>query len=264
MIKTQPTLRIEQFFKELAQASTCALVIDYDSVLAPFSASTSEACPSLSSMSLLNAIIVSCRTQVAVVTERSARELLMEFQIRPRPEIWGRSGLERLLPDDTLRSFSFNQDMERAFLAIDRFLERDGLGKLVTLKADQISVCWDGLSRDEAREARACALRSLAFLRGSASISISESPNGIEARYRSKNVHRVLQMLMDEMPGNSPLAYLGSETSDAANFRTPGDCGLSVLVAPSLSHTDTDAWLRPPDELIRFLLDWVRARGGEL
>jgi len=62
MINSRPTSRIEQFFKDLGQASTCALVIDYDNVRAPLSSTITEMHPFLSSMNLLNAIVVSCRT----------------------------------------------------------------------------------------------------------------------------------------------------------------------------------------------------------
>lgn len=264
MIKTKPSFVTEQFFQELARAGTCALVMDYDSVFAPFSASITERLPSITTLQLVDNIVVNCRTRVVMVTDRKASDLLRTFRVLPRPEVWGRSGLERLYSDDRLQTLSFNNEIDRAFIAIDHFLERDGLGRLTTQEPGSIIVRWSGLPEADAREARACALRAFAFLCGSPGISICETPTSIEACCRRNHVPRLLQMLTDEMPLNTPIAYLGSETSDANTFQALRNDFLSVLVAPSRSRTDVDAWIQPPDQLIQFLADWIRARGGEL
>jgi hypothetical protein len=264
MIQTKSGFAVERFFQELASAGECALVVEHEGVFAPFSANTTERLPSITPMNLLDNIVVNCRTRLVIVTDRKASDLQRTFRVTPRPEIWGRSGLERLHSDDRLQTLSFNTDIDRAFIAIDHFLERDGLGRLTTQKPGSIIVRWGGLSEAEAREARVCALRAFAFLRGSHGISICETLTSIEACYRRNHVPRLLQMLTDELPLLAPIAYLGSETTDANNFQALRNGGLSVLVAPSRTRTDVDAWIQPPDQLIQFLTDWIRARGGEL
>ena len=263
MMETETNV-LKGFFEQLPMASEASLVLDHDGVIAPFSAVVSEAWSSTSLSGLVESIVASCRTRVIVVSERDAAAVARCFPNLPRPEIWARRGLELLLPDGTYRSAGIDTELENAFAVADAWLEINGLANLVKFHAGAVTVSWEGLRDSEAHEARTCALRSIAHLRGSLKVAIYETATSIEVRSRTSNVSRLLCSLIDEMPFDAALAYLGSERSDPSEFRVLKDRGLGVLVAPELRISEADLWIQPPDQLTRFLAEWVGARWGKL
>jgi trehalose-phosphatase len=54
-------------------------------------------------------------------------------------------------------------------------------------------------------------------------------------------------------------AYLGDDLTDEDAFGAMAGKGLRVLVRPTLRDTLADLWLRPPEELVDFLLRWKEA-----
>ena len=63
--------------------------------------------------------------------------------------------------------------------------------------------------------------------------------------------------------GDAPIAYLGDDRTDEDAFRALQGRGLTVLVRQELRPTSAELWLRPPDELMHFLNDWLSASRGE-
>ena len=56
--------------------------------------------------------------------------------------------------------------------------------------------------------------------------------------------------------GEYVASYLGDDLTDEDAFRALKGRGLSVLVRNELRETLADIWLKPPGELIDFLLKW--------
>jgi trehalose-phosphatase len=92
---------------------------------------------------------------------------------------------------------------------------------------------------------------------------VSEFDGGVELRLRSANTGTVVKTILSEVKPEVPIAYLGDDTSDEDAFRTLNDRGLTVLVRPKHRFTAAQAWLRPPDEVVVFLRDWIQAAGGD-
>ena len=70
--------------------------------------------------------------------------------------------------------------------------------------------------------------------------------------------------MLAEVDSRAPVAYLGDDVTDEEPFRSLNGRGLTVLVRPTYRFTAAQYWLRPPDDLQRFLHDWIRAGQGEL
>jgi trehalose 6-phosphate phosphatase len=73
-----------------------------------------------------------------------------------------------------------------------------------------------------------------------------------------------VRTILSEVGPDVPVAYLGDDSTDEDAFRVLNDRGLTVLVRPTYRFTAAQMWLRPPDELIQFFTDWVRACGGDM
>lgn len=61
------------------------------------------------------------------------------------------------------------------------------------------------------------------------------------------------------------VAYLGDDQTDEDAFRALeklGEHGLSVLVRTHVRETAADIWIKPPEQLIEFLENWLLASGG--
>jgi trehalose-6-phosphatase len=78
---------------------------------------------------------------------------------------------------------------------------------------------------------------------------------GVELRAGRNKGDAVLQLLT-ELPGDSPVAYLGDDSTDEDAFQALGARGLGVLVRQQWAPSSAQLWLRPPTELRNFLAAW--------
>ena len=261
MLKTETGIALRQFFDELIIAPQPVLVLDYDGVVGPYGIFASKKFAPKSVLGLLDVIMTSCRTRVAVVTDRDASRLLEVFRTGARPEIWGSSGFEKILPDGRHRVLPLDDASQQELSAISTWIESNGFKELTDLRAGRLEITFRDMPEDAGKSARACALEAVAHFGRSSEIVIYETGEAIEIRIRRNNVPQLLHAAVGELVANSPLVYLGPDTCDPANFRAVKESGLAVLVSPSFGDTDADVWLCPPDEFVRFLEDWIIARG---
>jgi trehalose-6-phosphatase len=87
---------------------------------------------------------------------------------------------------------------------------------------------------------------------------------GLELRVPGKNKGDVVSVILAEAGENVAAAFLGDDQTDENAFRAIKGRGLSVLVRLEPRPTMADVWLRPPDELARFLRDWLIACGARI
>jgi trehalose-6-phosphatase len=82
---------------------------------------------------------------------------------------------------------------------------------------------------------------------------------GIELRV-GRNKGGAAAAILAEESAASPVAFLGDDRSDEEAFRVVrslGERGLSALVRSTLRPTDAELWLRPPREVVSFLVRWA-------
>ncbi|MFB3916182.1 MAG: trehalose-phosphatase [Terriglobales bacterium] len=253
-----------QFFAQLHRAEDRVLLLDYDGTIAPFTVHRNRAYPYPTVAELLDCIMSTCRTRVALITGRAAREIPPLLGLNPAPEIWGSHGIERLCPDGRYCSVQVSKEVQHALAEADAWLEEEGLDRIVESKPGGVAVHWRGLSPARLEEVRTKAYRALLPLAGQADLLLAEFEGGIELRVRSRTKGDAVQAVLSEVEPGASIAYLGDDSTDEDAFRVLNDCGLTVLVRPTYRFTAAQAWLRPPDELVQFLSDWVRACGGDM
>lgn len=253
--------KLKEFFGALAGAATPFLLLDYDGTLAPFRVDRFQARPWAGVRELLARIERQRRTHIAVITGRTAHEIVPLLGIDPLPEIWVLHGAERLFPDGRRELEQAPPAARKKLDNLRALLKHDSLGGLFEDKANGAVLHWRGASP---RKAKLIEQRTRALfepLAGTDGLALLEFEAGIELRVGRNKGGAVEAILRDAAPG-APVAYLGDDATDEAAFRAVncfGPHGLSVLMRRQWRETEADVWLRPPVELKGFLEDWLLA-----
>lgn len=252
------------FLDRLSNASSRVLLLDYDGTIAPFTVSRNRAFPYPTVPELLDGIMTTCHTRVVLISGRAAREISPLLGLNPHPEIWGTNGLECLRPDGHYELAEMSQKALRVLAGANAWLKEQGLGDAIELKPGAVAVHWRGLNAGEKEEVRTKAYRVFAPLIAQADLLLTEFNGGLELRVRTPNKGDVVRAILAELEPSVPVAYLGDDVTDEEAFRALAGRGLTALVRPTYRFTAAQTWLRPPEQLIQFLTEWMRACGGDI
>ncbi|HZP17405.1 MAG TPA: trehalose-phosphatase, partial [Terriglobales bacterium] len=126
-----------------------------------------------------------------------------------------------------------------------------------------IAVHWRGLSAEERASVEKKVRATCEAIVNDCGLQILPFDGGLEIRVPGKNKGDAVNTILAELGPGAATAYLGDDQTDENAFRAIKGRGLSVLVRPEPRPTMADVWLRPPEELVRFLRDWLEACGAE-
>lgn len=252
------------FLEQVARASERVLMLDYDGTIAPFSALRHRAFPYATVPDLLDSIMCTCRTRVLLISGRPAREIPPLLGLHPHPEIWGSYGIERLRPDGRYSAAPVSAAAQHALAEAEAWLQQEGLAELIELKPGAVAVHWRGLNPPQVETVKTAAYRVLSPLARQEHLLLAAFDGGIELREPMRGKADVVRAVLAEHGPEVPIAYLGDDATDEDAFRALNGRGLTVLVRPTCHFTAAQTWIRPPQELVQFLTDWIRSCGGEL
>jgi trehalose 6-phosphate phosphatase len=255
------------FFREVAAAEKRVLLLDYDGTIAPFCSDRQRAFPWSGVTELVRRISTSCRTRLIVITGRPAHEIVPLLGLAPSPEIWGTYGLERLYGDAARWCCRYDEteisdEAAQALADAEIRLDSAGLRDRIEIKLAGVAVHWRGLEPSEILK-RTKAYRILEPLGRQKDLVMADFEEGVELRLRLACKGNAVRSLLADLDPGVPVAYLGDDATDEDAFRALNDRGFTVLVRPKHKFTSAQTWLRPPDELIGFLKDWMRACGED-
>lgn len=250
------------FLEKVAAARERVLLLDYDGTLAAFTPERSRALPYPFVPRLLQSLMTGCRTRVVMITGRAARDLPRLLGVDPPPEIWGSHGLERLTPNGSHEVARIPEQGRSALQAALDSCVRAGMESFVEQKPGCLALHWRGLRPDAIEAVRTFGYRILAPLACRAQLLLNEFDGGMELRARGCNKGHAVRSILAETDPEAPVAYLGDDLGDEDAFRALQGRGLTVLVRPQYRPTGAQLWLRPPEELVQFLADWIGACGG--
>lgn len=254
----------EIFFEELRDKRDRVLLLDYDGTIAPFSPRRDKAFPYPTVPELLNRIMSTCKTRVALISGRSAREVPALLGITPHPEIWGVHGLERLTPDGAYSLATMSDEIQSTIEQVSAWIEQQSLGPFTELKPGAVAIHWRGLNPNEVEEVRTKSYRVLWPFARRANLLLEEFDGGLELRPANRCKADAVRAILSETGTDPAVAYLGDDVTDEDAFRYLNGRGFTILVRPMYRFTAAQAWLRPPEELVQFLADWVRACRGDM
>ena len=254
--------QLTTFLQTVAQAEQAALLLDYDGTLAPFQARRDQAYPYPGVAPILQEIVSNGRTRVVVVSGRDPTDVLPLLNIHPRPEVWGVHGLQRLRTDGSMKMPRLDTRELDGLSDADRWLGYQQLRHAAEFKAGSVAVHWRGLSETVAEDLRARVLLGWRRIAEDSGLDLLEFDGGLEIRASDSDKGDAVRMLLNEISPHAPAAYLGDDITDESAFRAIRGRGISVLVRPTWRQTAAQLWLKPPDDLLHFLGQWLKSCTG--
>jgi trehalose 6-phosphate phosphatase len=252
---------LETFLEQLSSARRGLLMLDFDGTLAPFAVDRKKVRIYAPATELLDKIRDRTDTRVVLISGRSAHEL-RDLLPQPCPEIWGSHGMERLWPDGSYDSTPTVESINQAFEAACAVVDSADLGEMTERKVGCLAVHWRGQPTERQALIRSTALKAWSRIAAESGIAISEFDGGLELRVPMCDKGHAVRTVLDECPKGTPAAYLGDDVTDEAAFHAIAGMGLAILVRSERRLTAAQMWLRPPDDLVDFLAQWLRACGG--
>jgi trehalose-phosphatase len=197
-----------------------------------------------------------------IVSGRPANEVPALLGLHPQPEIWGTNGIEKIHADGRCEEVHVSHKALLKLAKAEARLESEGLGERIEVKVAAVALHWRGLLPSDALNIRTKAYRILKPLAVPPDLILSEFEEGLEIRLSSANKGDAVRCLLSELDPDVPVAYLGDDATDEDAFRALNGRGLTILVGPKRRSTAAKIWLKPPDELLHFLTNWIRACRG--
>jgi trehalose 6-phosphate phosphatase len=257
--RPDPVIMPSSFAMRLVSTQQRVLLLDYDGTLAPFTPDRANAFPYEGVPQLLEQIITTTGTRVALISGRPAHDVPRLIGINPAPEVWGSHALERLHPDGRYELPEIGREildcLERAVVE----LESLGLRQVTEIKPGAIAVHWRWLPSSKLEEVKAAAYRVMSRGTRNSALRLELFDGGLELRIRGRNKGCAVRTILSEIETDALVAYLGDDVTDEDAFRALCGKGLSVLVTPKYRFSAAQMWLKPPGDLIHFLQDWVTA-----
>lgn len=257
MLDTQVKPTLENFLEELAQSPASALLLDYDGTLAPFQVDRDRAFPYPGVSALLQDIMSTGHTRVMLITGRRAEDVVPLLGVVPHPEIWGTYGLQRLRPDGTCEMPRLDETIADALEGATQWVNELGFGNQVEVKPGSVAVHWRGLEESVATRIRATVLLGWLPIADRARMVLQDFDGGVEMVMSGCSKGAAVREFLADLNAEVPLAYLGDDHADEDAFRVLQNRGLRILVRPEWRETAADLWLRPPEELVKFLSQWL-------
>lgn len=252
------------FFERLKHASKRVLLLDYDGTLAPFRVDRGHAFP-YPGVPYLVSNIASSGTRVALISGRRAEEVATLSGIRPRPEIWGSHGMERITADGRHEVAALEERQLAGLYRAGLWLsQQQGLTHAAEFKPGSVAAHWRGAPAAQVIEIRRRILSGWQELGREYELELLDFDGGIEIRVPGHDKGQAVETILEEV-GDAAVAYLGDDQTDEDAFRALGaigEKGFRVLVREHVRETAADVWIKPPEQLIEFLENWLLASGG--
>ena len=254
--------KLDEFFGTLPVASRSLLLLDYDGTLAGFRVDRFKATPWAGVADLLARIQEQGTTRIVVITGRPAEEIPRLIGLDPAPEVWGLHGSERLYPDGRREQEKPSPQAQANLEELRQRLKRDAFGGLFEDKANAAVMHWRGQSPRVAKEIERRTRELFEPLAKLDGLCLLRFESGLELR-AGRDKGGAVRAILREAGEDVPVSYLGDDVTDEAAFVAVNEARaphLSVLMRRERRRTAADVWMKPPDDLRRFLRRWLEAR----
>ena len=259
VLKAETQFYIANLLATVTRSPHSLLLLDYDGTLAPFREKRDQARPYPGIALLLSEIVASGHTRLVIVSGRDANEMVPLLGMVPTPEVWGLHGLQRRMPDGSVRVVKIEKRKNDALHAADEWLTQENLRQTAEFKTGSIALHWRGLDESRTEDIRHRVLTGWRPIAEEHRLELMEFDGGVELRVPDVDKGDAVRLVLGEMEPDTPAAYLGDDITDESAFQAIAGRGLSVLVRSRWRPTAARVWLRPPEEVVEFLVQWRKA-----
>jgi trehalose 6-phosphate phosphatase len=252
------------FLELVKTASERILMLDYDGTLAPFRVDRDQAFPYPGVAPLL-AKIMSAGTWIVFISGRPVQEILRLSGIQPTPEIWGSHGLERLRANGHYEMTKLPESQQIGLSRAAKALEGcDNFPRgNMELKLGGVAAHWRGMEQTSIEQLRHEITQAWEPLLCKYALHVLNFDGGMEIRAIGRDKGSAVQDILRDAAEDAAAAYLGDDRTDEDAFQSLKGKGFSALVRSEYRDTAADIWLKPPEQLLEFLNDWLLACGGD-
>jgi len=131
------------------------------------------------------------------------------------------------------------------------------LDPFAEFKPGGIAIHWRGMPDSEAKEIEVQVRAAWTKLTHSRELKLLSFESGVELRIARPHKGDAVTSIIGESAPNTEIAYLGDDLTDEDSFRALNGRGMTILVRPEYRETAAQVWLKPPDELVGFLQQWL-------
>ena len=248
---------IAEFFQRCDLTMTARLLLDYDGTLAPFQVDRDKAYPYPGTIPILNRIIQTGRTRVAIVSGRPVKEIQRLLSPLQNLEIWGAHGVEHISSNGAYARAGLGPEVLSILQQAEDWLRQLGLLSIAEIKPGGIAVHCRGMAPPEAENVLRRTRQGWNRFDGIPSIKILSFDGGIELRAAHPDKGDVINAILVNTDRAAAVAFLGDDLTDEDAFRVLDKRGLSILVRPECRETMAKVWLQPPHQLVEFLNLWA-------
>jgi trehalose-phosphatase len=172
--------------------------------------------------------------------------------------------MERLSKDGSYEAGELPEQESSGLLLATQLAEADELERRLELKPGGVAVHWRDQPEEEVDALRHRVLQLWSPLLEEYPLRLLQFDGGIEIRVSEWSKGTAVETILKEVGPGAAIAYLGDDTTDEDAFRVLKGKGLGVLVREEERATEADLWLKPPEQLVHFLQEWLREIGGEI
>jgi trehalose-phosphatase len=243
--------------QRLRSAPRSVLMLDYDGTLAPFHIDRFAATPYPGVEDRLATLSALSRVRLVLVSGRSARELRDLLPIGIKAEIWGSHGREQMKTDGAYQLFALDPVQQAALEQLGLEMSALGFSEALEVKPASLAIHWRSFDPATQDRVRSLVRSIYARLKDTGGMQLLPFDGGLELRSadRTKGT-AVKEILLQELPA-LPAAYLGDDLTDEDAFAAMGSEGYSILVRTEVRASWARFWLRPPEQLLGFLDEWI-------
>jgi trehalose 6-phosphate phosphatase len=252
----RPDSEVDSFFSRLSSSIPKVLFLDYDGTLAPFQIDPSQAIPYPGVREILQQIDFSPLCRLVIVSGRYTKDLIPLLAMNPLPEIWGSHGLERLYPDGHYHIETISPEVLDGFQQAENQIKDEKILHRLEEKPGCLALHWREMNDQLRQMIQDEILPQWEEIARKFGLEVKTFDGGVELRMPGKNKGDAVRQVLSEMPGQPLMAYLGDDLTDEDAFAVIHGKGLGVLVRKELRQTIADIWIKPPAELLNFLIRW--------
>jgi len=249
--------KITDFLSLLQRARSRALLLDYDGTLAPFTCDPAQAYPYPEIRETLRRIQRETDTRLVIVTGRKASDIPKLLNLTGI-EVWGCHGVERLGANGSNEIARIDARLLAAIETASQLIACEGFSNLAERKTASIAVHWRGkehLSENVLRRMR----HIWSMIPDRSDLRFAPFDGGIEIRVAKIDKGDAIRAILRDLGQEAAIAYLGDDLTDEDAFGALTRRGLNVLVKERSRPSLADAWIKPPEDLLKFLRAWISA-----